>query len=489
MVIIGAGFGGLASGIYGQLNGYQTQIFEMQTQPGGQCIAWNRNGYTFDGCIHHFFGSNPWSRLYTLWTELGVMPHDTVDTIESVRVLSPEGKSFHDYYDVDMLEQHLNELAPTDIKEIKQYIDLIKLLSKSDLLGELAMGTTGQLLRMTPTFTRVLKYLTMPMQQFAARFSDPFLKQIFPLLVYSWPTTPVIEHLVRHAYGSNNAIQWPVGGSGEISRSCERRYKDLGGEIHYGKRVKKIIVENDRAVGIRLNDDSEHRADIVISNADGRKTILDMLDSKYKNKRVRSFCTDPRNDEANYAVEVFLGVNRELSRDTSAFILLLDKPALIADHACKSLSMQTYGFDKTMSPEGKGVIKVDVISKYSYWKQLHSDKQKYSDEKKRVAGQVIAELESHFTGIKSQVETIDVATPMTWERYMGGTHGFSNLPNRHPSLLGKLENSLPGLANFYFVGTWASAEWSLFGSALSARKLITQLCKQDGRAFTPSNKD
>jgi phytoene dehydrogenase-like protein len=138
-----------------------------------------------------------------------------------------------------------------------------------------------------------------------------------------------------------------------------------------------------------------------------------------------------------------------------------------------------------MAPAGKSVIKVDLVSKYSYWKQLHGDKQKYRDEKNRGAGQVITELESHFSGIKSQIETIDVATPMTWERYMGGTHGFSNLPKRQPSLLGKLESSLPGLANFYFVGTWASAEWSLFGSALSARKLVAQLCKKDGRAFIP----
>lgn len=35
IIIIGAGMGGLAAGIYGQINGYQTQIFEMQTKPGG----------------------------------------------------------------------------------------------------------------------------------------------------------------------------------------------------------------------------------------------------------------------------------------------------------------------------------------------------------------------------------------------------------------------------------------------------------------------
>ena len=49
IIIIGAGMGGLASGIFGQLNDYRTQIFEMHTIPGGQCTSWVRKGYTFDG--------------------------------------------------------------------------------------------------------------------------------------------------------------------------------------------------------------------------------------------------------------------------------------------------------------------------------------------------------------------------------------------------------------------------------------------------------
>ena len=56
MNVIGAGMGGLASGIFGQLNGYRTQIFEMHSISGGQCTSWKRKGYIFDVCIHHLFG-------------------------------------------------------------------------------------------------------------------------------------------------------------------------------------------------------------------------------------------------------------------------------------------------------------------------------------------------------------------------------------------------------------------------------------------------
>jgi len=58
VIIIGGGVAGLSAGIYGQLNGYDTEILEMHTLPGGQCTAWKRKGYTFDYCIHWLVGTS-----------------------------------------------------------------------------------------------------------------------------------------------------------------------------------------------------------------------------------------------------------------------------------------------------------------------------------------------------------------------------------------------------------------------------------------------
>ena len=51
-VIIGGEIAGLSAGCYAQMNGYETEIYEMHNLPGGLCTAWQRKGYTFDGCIH-----------------------------------------------------------------------------------------------------------------------------------------------------------------------------------------------------------------------------------------------------------------------------------------------------------------------------------------------------------------------------------------------------------------------------------------------------
>lgn len=487
MIIIGAGMGGLASGIYGQINGYQTQIFEMHSLPGGQCTSWQRAGYTFDACIHHLLGCSPEARLNELWRELGAMPCEMVYTSECAGAVSPEGKLFRDYYDLEMLEHHLKDLSPADARVIDEYIAGIRYYAPTDLWGKVMFGTLGDRLSALPMMFGSLKWLQPTMRQFANRFSDPFLKRAFPLLEYSFPDMSFIFHLQKHALGLRKDIAWPIGGSLAFARSIARRYVELGGEIHYSQKVEKILTENDRAVGVRLVDGSEHRADVVISNADGRKTILDMLDGRYLDRRIRGYCADPP-DETNWAVHVFLGVNRDLSAEPSALTLLLDRPVTLAGREVESLDLQMYGFDRTMAPEGKGTIKVILFSRHSYWKSLHAERSRYEEEKQRTAETVIDLLEGHFPGIKGQVEAVDVPTLMTWERFMGGTHGFTNGPVKRQNpflpLLGiGFDLRLPRLTNLYLVGVWATSMGVLFFNALSGKRAIEIQCRQDGKRF------
>ncbi|HWQ96197.1 MAG TPA: FAD-dependent oxidoreductase [Candidatus Methylomirabilis sp.] len=379
------------------------------------------------------------------------------------------------------------ELSPADIGVIKDYVKAIRTSASKDIWGELMLGSAGGIVKILPAVVPLLPYFRLTMQQFAERFSNPFLKKAFPLLEYSIPIVPFFIHLAKHAYGFNRDIAWPVGGSSAFARPIEKRYKELGGEVNYRQKVEKILVENNKAVGVRLSDGSEHRADFVISDADGRKTIMQMLDGKYVDERIRAICAEPP-DEMNWAVHVFLGINRDLSNEPSTLVMLLDRPVVIAGHENRSLEMQIYGFDKTMAPEGKGVIKVELISTYSYWKKIYSDRTVYDEEKQKVAETVISILENHFPGIKNQVEVIDVPTLMTWERYMGGTHGFANMPNKKSNIIASLlgrgeERNLPGLSNFYFVGAWATSTGALFSNANSGKKVIKAICSIDGKKF------
>jgi phytoene dehydrogenase-like protein len=490
IVIIGAGMGGMSAGVYGQMNGYETQIFEMHTKPGGQCTSWKRKGYTFDPCIHHFFGCKPGSSVNQMWHELGALPRELVKIEECTAVASPDGKMYVDYYDLETLRDTLLKLSPSDSKMIEQYVGAIKAFEDKKIDDAINSGSSWKMLAILPWMLSNGKWMKMNMRTYAERFSDPFLRRAVAQLIYSNPDGPLFFHLMRHVGGINGDIQWPVGGADEFAKSIERRYLSLGGKVHYRSRVEKILVENDKAAGIRLADGSEHRADIVISNADGRKTVLNMLDGKYINETVRGYCAQI-SDETPFAVNVCLGINRDLSGEPSSLVLLLDRPVTIANHEYDSIEVQLYGFDKSMAPAGKGTVKVELTASYAYWKQLYNaDREKYKLAKQRVAEQVIEILEGHFRGMKNQVEVTDVYTLMTWERYMGGTQGWFNLPNRKLDFSmkedlsdKKFKTTLPGLSNFYFVGIWATAMGSLAHNAQSGKTIIRRICKKDGRQF------
>lgn len=489
IIIVGAGLGGLSAGIYGQLNGYSTRVFEMHSQPGGQCTAWKRKGYTFDACIHHLFGCAPASHIYRLWQEIGAAPREFLPLEDCVSVLSTEGTLFRDYYELERLEAHMNDIAPGEHRMIRDYINGIRSTAKSDAMGRMMVGSRLDLVAALPGFLRSWRWIKPTMAQYGARFTDPFMRRAIPLLIYSNPQIPLQIHLVRHAYGLNGALRWPRGGALEFARSIEQRYRELGGSVQYRSRVAKILTRDGRATGIKLDDGSEHHADIVISNADGRKTIMELLDNRFVDDAVKAQCA-PMSDEVLFGVQVYLGVNRDLSREPTSMIMLLDEPVSLAAHTCRELEMQLYGFDSSMAPDGKGVIKVEFSSRYSYWKELSADRQRYDEAKQELASRVIALLEQrYFSGLRQQVEVIDVATLPTWERFTGGTMGLGIYPTRKMSAFGSIFGKsgpmgLPGLEGFYFAGTWATSAGALFMNALSGKRVIEGICRQDNRRFT-----
>ena len=135
IIIVGAGIGGLSTGCYAQMNGFNSEIFEMHTLPGGQCTAWKRGGFTFDGCIHHLAGCKPGYLLYKVWEELGALPgRPTLFPEDMCQVEDETGKRFNVYVDLERLRQHMLELAPQDASAINNYIKAAKIFETLDVL-------------------------------------------------------------------------------------------------------------------------------------------------------------------------------------------------------------------------------------------------------------------------------------------------------------------------------------------------------------------
>lgn len=485
MIIIGAGIGGLATGCYAQMNGYRSQIFEMHSVPGGLCASWKRKGYTFDGCIHHLAGCLPESGLYPLWEELGAMPRPMLYARELVQAEDPAGNRLTVFTDLDRLAQHLTELAPEDAKTIDELVRGAKRLRKFDAI-ELAMASPTKILRALPTLLPGLKWMKMTMAEAAQGLQNPFLRSVFPSLQYDSPSNPVATFMNLLAQCERRNWGWPKGGSLPFAQDIAQRYLDLGGQIHYRAKVERVLVESDRAVGVRLagaHDAREHRADVVVSSAYGPATVLDLLAGKYMDERLRARYAVPV-DKIGMGLLVDLGVDRDLSQEPHALVQMLERPVTIAGREYDHLYVLTFGLDPSMAPPGKGVIKVELATSYSYWRDLYRDHGRYDAEKQQVAEAVIDQLEPRFPGVKGQIEVIDVATPMTTKRYTGNGQAFQGELdlNLTGMLTGKANvRTLPGLSGFYMVGQSAGFP-GLPSVAATGRDLVRYLCKQDKRS-------
>lgn len=493
IIIIGAGFAGLAAGIYARLNGYNVQIFEMHNLPGGLCTSWERKGYTFDCCIHWLVGSSPLSGMHDMWEETGVTTdRKFIDMDEYMRLEDASGRTLVLYTDIYRLEKYLLDFSPQDEKPVRKFINGIKMClpfdtpSKYDPVLKRIGKQAKTVINFLMNGKKMKEWMNITCEGFSKEFKDPLLQEAFREM---WvPEFSMLFALFTFAYLHNKNAGYPIGGSLPMSRAIEARFKDLGGVLNYKKRVTGIITENGIAKGIRLEDGTEQMADRVISAADGYSTIFSMLEGNFGDKKT----LEPYEKWPVFPSLIFisLGVKRtfsELPRLVSGFTFHLRERVVIGEKVRDKLSVHVYNHDPSMAPEGCTTITVMMGTDYEYWKGLAQDRKAYLLKKEEIGQTVIRLLNERFPGISSQVEVIDIATPLTFERYTGNWkgsfEGWLITPENASVLLKPMPQSLPGLKNFYMCGQWVEPGGGLPTAIMSARRLVKSLCREDKRKF------
>jgi len=495
VIIIGGGISGLCAGSYLQMNGYDTEIYELHTIPGGLCTGWKRKGYTFDFCIHWLMGSSPSMPLYGLWNELidmeklAFVDHDIFFQIEDT-----EGTTLRIFTDVDKLEQEMKHMAPEDKDLIEEFIDGIRkflpfrmpLKKAREVMN--AFDGLKMMVKMLPYLRAFKKWEKMSAEEFASRCRNPLLKKA--ILQMFMPQSSVFFLLITLASMHKKAAGYPIGGSRNFATLIENRYAALGGKIHYKSKVEKIIVEDDCVQGIHLDNGDTHRADIVISAADGYSTIYGMLGGRYINDKLRDYYSRESNTLKLFPSLVFvsLGVARTFDNEPHALSFPLKKPLVVDDSITYDyLPVRIFNFDPTLAPEGKTAITV-MLGTYNheFWVGLREhDGEQYNREKERIAAQVIDALEERFGNIKSNIEVTDVSTPASIIRYTNNWKGsFEGWQPNPGSLMLRIDKTLPGLRNFYMIGQWVEPGGGLPPAIMSGRNVTQMICKKDGKRFT-----
>jgi phytoene dehydrogenase-like protein len=248
IIIIGAGISGLCAGIYGQMNGYQTRIFEKHKIPGGLVTAFRRKGYLVDVCIHWLTGSGPGIHLHRYWNEVGLLEGRKFIPLESYGVYhGKDGRMVSFYCDPDRLEKHLMEISPQDAQVIHELADGVRFGIRFKTPEKLqyeasAWEWTKTVIGMMPILGDLQKWTKLTVGELAERFQSQLIRDALNT-VYAPEFSVFYMILSTLGFMYKRQADYPVGGSLPLALTLEKRYKQFGGQVKYQTHVQQILVE------------------------------------------------------------------------------------------------------------------------------------------------------------------------------------------------------------------------------------------------------
>ncbi|MBT2379805.1 NAD(P)/FAD-dependent oxidoreductase [Streptomyces sp. ISL-111] len=506
VIVIGAGVAGLSTGCYAQMSGARTRIFEKHVLPGGCCTAWSRDGYLFDYCIEWLIGTAPGNEAHQVWRELGALDGKTVTNFELFNKVEDEsGRSVTFYNDPDRLEAHLLAVSPVDAPVIRAFTRDLKRFIAIDLYPFLtapALRTVREraatLRTVLPAFRLFWRTAATPMHVFADKFQDPLLRRAFRNIFFQDPEGfPLLPYLFNMAAAYHLNAGFPQGGSLGLSRSIEERYLGLGGHVTYRARTERILVENDRAIGVELRNGKRYFAEHVVSAADGHSTVHGLLGGRYTGPRIDKLYTDLLQRPGTLfpaVVSAFVGLRGDFDPGEahSTTHLLTDEDGRRLPGALQnSLVVQARSrYSDGFAPPGRSVLHCTYFSDYAYWKELRTrNRKEYRQRKHEVADFVRTFLERRSPGITDRIDLVEVASPATTHRYTGNHNGsilawkaFSDADDVSARLVGRDRMRLPGLTGFSMAGQWVGMG-GLIRAASTGRFAVQYLCREIGLEF------
>jgi phytoene dehydrogenase-like protein len=247
----------------------------------------------------------------------------------------------------------------------------------------------------------------------------------------------MLHHYMGEVDGAFGAWGIPRGGTGAVSEAIASAARSFGAEIRTESPVARIDVRNGRATGVTLESGEGIEADVVLSNADARRTYLGLLEPGVLpedfEEEVRRFKCRGSSGKVNLALAglpsftVKPGPGEHL-RGAIGFVGGVDELEEAYDDA-KYGSFSRRPFldvmiptlvDPSMAPKGK-----HVMSCFVQWAPYHlANGQTWDDATRdRFGDAVIDVIAQHAPNIRDILLHRQVLTPLDLEERFGLTEG------------------------------------------------------------------
>lgn len=304
VIIIGAGHNGLVCAAYLLKAGYRVLLLEKREVPGGaatteEIMPQEAPEFKFNRCAidHEFIHLGPvvqelelekYGLEYLFCEQVVFCPH-------------PDGKYFYGHRSLDKTVAEIERFSPRDAQKYREFTEywqraigamtpMFNAPPKSviDIAGNYDIGKIKDLFSVIGSTSKTLDFvrnmLTSAEDILSEWFDEEFLKAPLARLASELGAPPSQKQLgigaIMMAMRHDPGMARPKGGTGALVDALVKLVRSIGGVILTDQSVEKVLIDDGKAVGVRVRGGKEYRATQgVISNIDARRLFLQMVDA------------------------------------------------------------------------------------------------------------------------------------------------------------------------------------------------------------------
>lgn len=312
--IIGSGFSGLSAAANLARKGFDVNVFEKNSLPGGRARKLEENGYRFDMGPTWYWMPEVFEKFFSRFGK-------KVSDYYELKRVDPGYRMYFgvdDYVDVpaDMnkLLQVFETIEPGSAKKLKKFLDKAEFKYNIGIneLVYLPGNSYLELVRWDLIKGIVKLDFFKSVSTYVRReFRDNRLRQIleFPVIFLGATPqkTPALYTLMNYA-DLKLGTWYPVGGMYSVVEAMKNVAEELGAKFHLNSDVEEIIVNGSGTKGLKVNG-KVYQSDAVVAAADYHHVEQKLLPEKFR--RYTENYWDKR-VMAPSSLLFFLGLNKKL---------------------------------------------------------------------------------------------------------------------------------------------------------------------------------
>jgi all-trans-retinol 13,14-reductase len=281
-IVIGSGMGGLTTAAYLAAAGKRTLVLEAADRLGGCTHVFRRKQFEFEVGVHYLGDCGSDGVIPTILRGVGL--DDRIDFLP----MDPDGFDTLVYPDLsikvprgwDHYQANLIEAFPGDANGIRKFIGVMRALGEATDRLE-TPGSNTKLIGFGLRARTAAVWAMQPLGRFldACNLSVGARAALSAQASYLTPphrAATMVHALFLHNYISNGGW-FPAGGGQVFAAHLASVIRSHGGRVRTNARVARVLVESGRVTGVQLTDGERIAAEVVVSNADIKRTLLDLV--------------------------------------------------------------------------------------------------------------------------------------------------------------------------------------------------------------------